>query len=70
MAFLASLLAQLLEPLIQKAVNTAFEQFKAYQTAQWKDELGAIQTKLSGTMTVEEKLEAARKLSDLINRLN
>lgn len=68
-AFLSAFFAKLLQPLIENAVAAAFAKIEAAQTAKWKDELGEIQKKLAGTMTVEDKQNAAAKLAALIARL-
>jgi hypothetical protein len=67
--WLATFLAALLEPIIQKAINNALSEWKVYMAAQWKDDLLVVQKQLDGPLTAQEKLDAASKLAALIARL-
>jgi hypothetical protein len=56
-------------PALVNAVRDLTSAFQKYQDAQWRNELNEIASKLNSPTTVEEKQDAAKKLSALIARL-
>lgn len=56
---------------LSKDVKLGINAWVKYKDEMWKNTLAEVQSKLlAGTMTVEEKKDAASKLADLISRIN